>query len=383
MSHSREETELLRLAGMVAYCQCGPNKNVKYPMLVTDNPQRVAKIATLAVVLATTMVTVSTIYWPQAMLEQMRTDLAEPTMVSLLPGATLLGYAAGVTMLAVASKNLAARRVLVCHMAVLIVGVVALAVAPTGMAAVAACLLVGSGCALTQRLLIIATSTQRPERRAEVIGLVVASGLAGIVVARAWMGEVAQNIGWRHTLILNAVLMIMMVFALLTVPWPKLTDPVRRPISALGLWKRYPTLRLAAIHQAVVFAAFNAGWAILPMLTTTTSATRAIVAGVGAMTAIFAGQTRRLCRPDRLTVIAPLLIAVAAVLVTLVASRLAAIGAMILIEIGTQLALVANQTRAQAIAPDVGSRGRMASLVTAIGFVGGALGAAAANIFIR
>lgn len=368
---------------MVAYCQHEDNKSVKYPMLVTGNPQRLANAVTLAVVSATTMVTVSTIYWPQAMLAQMRTDLAEPTMVSLLPGATLLGYAAGVTTLAVASKNLAERRGLICHMMVLIMGVVALAVAPTGMSAVAACMLVGSGCALTQRLLIIATSTHRPERRAEIIGLVVASGLAGIVVARASIGDIAQHIGWRHTLIVDAILIVIMVFALLVVAWPKPTDTVTRPISVLGLWQRYPTLRLAAIHQAIIFAAFNAGWAILPMLTTTTPATRAMVAGVGAVTAIFAGQTRRLFRPDCLTVIAPLLIAVAAVLVTLVASRLAAIGAMILIEIGTQLALVANQTRAQAIAPDVGSRGRMASLVTAIGFVGGALGAAAANIFIR
>lgn len=352
-------------------------------MTVLCIPKRAVGFAALPLVSATTMVTVSTIYWPQAMLAQMRTDLADPTMVSLLPGAILLGYAAGVTMLAVASKNLAARSGLVCHMLVLVVGLAALAVAPTAIAAVAACMLVGSGCALTQRLLIVATTTHRAERRAEIIGLIVASGLTGIVVARAWIGEIAQNIGWRHTLILNAVLMVMLVFALLTVPWPKPTDPVTRPISALRLWQRYPTLRLAAIHQAVVFAAFNAGWAILPALTITTPATRALVAGVGAVTAILAGQTSRLFRPDRLTVIAPLLIAVAALLVTLVATRLAVTGAMILIEIGTQLALVANQTRAQAIAPDVGSRGRMASLVTAIGFVGGALGAAAANIFVH
>lgn len=341
------------------------------------------KIAGLALISAMTTATVSTIYWPQALLAQMRTDLGEPTLIALLPGAILLGYAAGVTALAVASQNLANRSGLVWHVVVLTAGIAALAAASTAMIAVLACMLVGAGCALTQRLLIIATNTCRPERRAEIIGLLIACGLSGIVVARAWIGDIAQRIGWRHALIFDAMIIAMLIAALITTQWPEPTEPVVRPISILGLWRRYATLRHAALHQAFIFAAFNAGWAVLPMLITTSSTTRAVVAGVGALTALVAGQSARRLRPALLAAIAPLFIVIAAALTAAVATRLAYIGAMVFIEIGTQLALVANQTRAQAIAPDVGSRGRMASLVTAVGFVGGALGAAAANMFAR
>ena len=53
---------------------------------------------------------------------------------------------------------------------------------------------------------------------------------------------------------------------------------------------------------------------------------------------------------------------------------------MALLEIGTQLALVANQTRAQARAPTAATRGRITAIVTTIGFAGGAFGAAIGNL---
>lgn len=376
-------TELAKMAWQVAYCPPAFNSHAKVSMALARLQRRAAGMATLILVSAMTAATVSTIYWPQALLVQMRTDFGEPTLVALLPGAILLGYAAGVTALAVASHNLADRNGLAWHAVILVTGIVALTAAPTAMAAVLACMLMGAGCSLTQRLLIIATNTYRPERRAEVIGLLIASGLSGIVVARAWIGDIAQRIGWRHTLVVDAVLIAILIAALFTTKWPELTEPAARPISLPRLWSRYATLRHAALHQAVIFAAFNAGWAVLPILITTTPTTRAVVAGVGALTAIVAGQTARRLRPARLAAIAPLFIAIAAAMTAFVATRLAYVGAMVFIEIGTQLALVANQTRAQAIAPDVGSRGRMASLVTAVGFAGGALGAATANMFSR
>lgn len=350
--------------------------------LATLRPQ-VSDLATLTLVSALTMATVSSLYWPQALLMQIRSGLNEANLVALLPSAILLGYAIGVSALAIASHNLAGRGGFAWHVAILIAGLAALAAAPNGIAALMACTLLGAGCALTQRLLIIATNAYRPERRPEIIGLLVASGLSGIVVARAWIGDIAQYVGWRHVLHLNAALIAAIVAALLAMPWAKPAERVARPIPIAGLWNSYATLRHAALHQAVVFAAFNAGWAILPALTDTMPTTRAIVAGVGALTAIIAGRTARRLPPARLAAIAPIFIVAAASMALLIATRPAFIGAMVFVEIGTQLALVANQTRAQAVAPDVGSRGRMASLVTAIGFAGGAFGAAAANTLAR
>ena len=350
--------------------------------LATRRPQ-VSNLATVALVSALTMATVSSLYWPQALLMQIRSGLDAPNLVALLPGAILLGYAIGVTALAIASHNLVGRGGFVWHVAILVAGLGALAAAPNGITALMACTLLGAGCALTQRLLIIATNVYRPERRAEIIGLLVASGLSGIVVARAWVGDIAQHLGWRNILLMNAALIATIVAALLTRPWAKPAERVARPISIAELWNSYATVRHAALHQAVIFAIFNAGWAILPTLTDTMPATRAIVAGIGALTAVIAGRTARRLPPARLAKIAPVFIVVAAAMATLIATHTAYIAAMALVEVGTQLALVANQTRAQAIAPDLGSRGRVASLVTAIGFAGGAFGAAAANILTR
>jgi hypothetical protein len=55
---------------------------------------------------------------------------------------------------------------------------------------------------------------------------------------------------------------------------------------------------------------------------------------------------------------------------------------MALLDAGTQVALVANQARAQALAEDAGVRGRLAAIVTTVGFMGGALGSAAGNLLV-
>ncbi len=56
---------------------------------------------------------------------------------------------------------------------------------------------------------------------------------------------------------------------------------------------------------------------------------------------------------------------------------------MILLEFGTQVALVANQARAQAAAPTVLVRGRLAAVMTTIAVGGGAAGAAIGNLMLR
>ena len=56
---------------------------------------------------------------------------------------------------------------------------------------------------------------------------------------------------------------------------------------------------------------------------------------------------------------------------------------MVLLELGTQVALGANQASAQAGAPSVPVRGRLAAIMTTIAFGGGALGAVIGNLVQR
>ena len=53
-----------------------------------------------------------------------------------------------------------------------------------------------------------------------------------------------------------------------------------------------------------------------------------------------------------------------------------------LLDAGTQVSLVANQARAQALASTPAMRGRLAAIVTTVGFVGGAAGSAFGNLLI-
>ena len=151
-----------------------------------------------------------------------------------------------------------------------------------------------------------------------------------------------------------------------------------------------PALRGAAAQQAIAFAAFNMGWSIFPAASHASPAVRALIAIAGAGAALLSGQACRF-RPSRTIALFGLsAVGVAIALATLVvATRLPVAGpttyaAMALLEIGTQVALVANQARAQAAAPvPFPVRGRLAAIMTTIAFGGGAAGAAIGNLMQR
>ena len=325
----------------------------------------------------------SSIYWPQAVIGPLQASLGDPQTIGLAPSAALTGYAIGVATLAIAVRELSDRRGLLAHAAILACGLGIVVVAPTASVAVAGSLVIGSGCAVTQRMLIIATTMTTPERRADAIGLLLGTGLTGIVVARAFVGELAAALGWRELFVAQACA-VAGIAAMLAVilPAPQANRGARPP-AITTLWHRHPTLRRAAMGQAAAFGAYNAGWALLPKLAHTAPSMRAVIAGIGAIAAVAAGRATRRAGATRMARLAALPILVAAGAALTIREPGVLICAMMLVEIGTQLSLVSNQARAQATAPDLGTRGRMATVVTTVGFAGGALGAAVANLLTR
>lgn len=337
---------------------------------------------------------VSTLYWAQSLVVRAAAEFGSSPVIRLMPGATLAGYAAGVALLAAVAKDLTSSSGFLLHLLVLTAGLCAVASAPEPTVATFGCLIIGLGCSLTQRLLACATSAVAPAARSETIGFIIATGLFGIVMARAVVPMASGLLGWRAMFWADAVVVtaIGLGAALACertgrLPTPRNLAPLP---PATTLWRQETTLRRAACQQAIVFAAFNLGWALylrlLHMDGLEPSMPMGIVASLGAGAAILSGRLCTRWEPARIagTGLLAAMVAVALVVASycLSTGRTTAlyIAAMILLDVSTQVALVANQARAQALASSPAMRGRVTAIVTTIGFAGGALGAALGNL---
>ena len=331
---------------------------------------------------------VSSLYWAQSVVGLATAELGASAIIALTPGATLLGYALGVAGQATLSRDLSRTSGLLLHGACLAAAQCLTAVAPNAATITIACLAVGAGCSLTQRVIVIATTLVAPARQAQAIGMAIASGLVGIVIARACVADLAALVGWRTMFLVAAVTTCSACLAFAGLRSRPGMAPGRRAElpSPIVLLRTVPALRVAALQQAVVFAGFNLGWALFPEFSNASPAARAAIASAGAIAALLSGRAC-LTTPPRAVALFGLssVVAAAGVAGLVVATRMSAsspvtYGAMVLLELGTQVALVANQASAQAGAPSVPVRGRLAAIMTTIAFGGGALGAVIGNL---
>lgn len=340
------------------------------------------KLVTIALANGTT---VSTLYWVQSLPGLVAEEFGRATSNTLTPAATLMGYAMGVAGLAALAKELTGLKAFVVHLSVLVAALCIAAAAPTSVILFIACLSVGAGCALTQRLLCCATHAAEPGHRAQTIGWVIAAGLCGIVVARSLGPTLAGLLGWRGTLWANAVVTgISGLLAAAAFTESKATIRDAAPVFAsnvVALWHNYEPLRCAAVQQAATFAAFNMAWAgftattrgagPMPIVKT------ALITLAGAGAALVSGRCCDKRDAARIASIGVAVIAASgAALVLGPHTFVCPYIWMTLIDGGTQTALVANQARVQALATTASMRGRLAAMLTTIGFAGGAAGSA-------
>ncbi len=341
----------------------------------------------LIAVLALNGVTVSTLYWAQAVASLARVEFGASVWAGMMPSATLAGYAIGVALQASLARDLTTANGLGLHALLLSLGLGAAAVAPALPLVAAACLLIGIGCSLTQRLLACATSAVSSDIRGPVIGGVIASGLAGIVVARAAVPIASAAVGWRTMFMLDAGVVSVCGIAAATAAlridrraWE--SDAAALP-SAAAMWRREPILRRAALQQAAVFALFNFGWAVFPRLVANSvhgALSTGMIATLGACAAIAAGWACKRFPAAGIATVGLYAVLLAGCAITLVQGPGPALyAAMALLDVGTQTALVSNQAQGQSLATTPAMRGRLAAIVTTIGFGAGAIGAAIGN----
>lgn len=184
--------------------------------------------------------------------------------------AAQLGYALGLVLFVPLGDIVENRRLILATMALNVVSLVGLALAPGLATLFAMMLVVGVTSTAAQMIVPLAASLAPAEERGAVVGNVMTGLLAGIMLARPVSSFLADHLGWRGVFGASAVLVAgLTVAALFLVPrrTPQGRHGYFQLIGSLAvLQAREPVLRRRSICHAAMFGVFSVFWTAAPIL---------------------------------------------------------------------------------------------------------------------
>jgi predicted MFS family arabinose efflux permease len=310
-----------------------------------------------------------TIHYQTPMLAAFAAEFnADAAAVGWVATLTFGGFLAGTCFLVPLGDRFDKRRLILIELAVLIVALLVMAAAPSLPALAAAGLFVGITAGFAQIVIPLTAELAPPEKRGRVMGTLLACLFLGILFGRLAGGLVAQFLGWRWTYLGAAAMLSALAPALVrwlpSTPSKTKLGYARLIGSLFGYLRDNATLRRASTIQFFLGISYGGFWAtVAPMMLAlhgfgpAQTGLLAIPGAAGILVSQPAGRWT-----DRYGAFPVVTAGVCLVLAAYVVFAFAPlwVGAVIagavLLDSGLRSAMVANQTRITAVAPDARSR---------------------------
>ncbi|ELY2497652.1 MFS transporter [Cronobacter muytjensii] len=337
-----------------------------------------------------TGLSVASIYYAQPILPLIGSDLRLGVDgMGLIPTLTQAGYALGILfLLPLGDRH--DRRTLILVKCLALAVMLALYSFSGGLhSLLVLSLLVGMMATMAQDIVPAAAILSPAGQQGKIVGTVMTGLLLGILLSRLVSGVISAAFGWRVMYQLAAASIALTGLVLWRV-LPRFETHATLSYPALlhsmgGLWKRYPTLRGAALAQGFLSIGFSAFWSMLAVMLQAQFHMGSAVAGAfglagaaGALAAPLSGALSDRFGPARVTQLGSLLVMLSFAAMfalpwltpsmQLLLIALAAVG----FDLGLQSSLVAHQTLVYSLEPT--ARGRLNALLFTGVFVGMALG---------
>ncbi|WP_426700105.1 MFS transporter [Rhodanobacter sp. Col0626] len=329
---------------------------------------------------------ITNIYCTQPILPLIASSLrVDLTAVDLVASAALLGFASGLAFLLPMGDRFDRRKLVLGQIALAFGFALAAAFAPGIWPLIAASFGLGVVSCVPQQLVPFAAVMSPPAERGRSVGTVASGIMIGILLGRTISGVIGAAYGWRAVYGVEAAFMIPVWIAaasLLPQGLPSTNLSYGRLLASLWpLARDHRPLRESMMVQALLWACFNAFWVNLAALLangprhlgSAWAGAFGIIGAAGALAASIGGRASDRRGPRNIIATSIGIVTLGyMLLIGAEVSLTALVIGVIVLDIGVQLGLVSNQTRAFAVDPK--AQGRINSLYMTATFFGGALG---------